>query len=1132
MDAAAQAAGVRAIICIDAINERNGMDVWPSRLAAFLQEIRRFPHLGVVLSCRSTYLRYIIPDSLSTDDLHRIKHAGFSGRASEAAKIYLDKRGIVRPGAPNLIPEFENPLFLKTCCDYLEKEGKRELPKGLIGVTQIFGFYVDAVTRVLNHRMKLDPHLDVVPRAIRSLATDIAHKGTGYIDKSAAVALFDAVHPSNNDLERSLLSQLESEGAIAIETVQSDDGTRTDEVRFTFERFSDHQIANALLDKHFDPTDGPKSFSAGTPLREVVFGHDAYRRSGIIEALSVQLPERAGIELFDQFPDIGEDWILHEPFQDSLLWRDQRRFTDRTYEILRSITSVDERTLILFSLATEPHNKFNADFLHEKLTAIPLPERDRFWTNIVNRTDDDDTSPIITLISWALSSGLEAIDDDRAELAGVGLAWLLTASNRAIRDRTTKALACLLAKRLTLAGHLIRKFAAVDDLYVTERLLAASYGAILQGIALNGALDLARAVFDTVFASGEPPLNALLRDHASGILQYLLWRGELPKELEIAKAIPPYHSGWPIEYVPDELIETYKQDYGKNKFGDRIVSSTVGDLGDFGRYQIDNFAHRWTQAPIGSTAPGTYSEVAMAWIDSFTKSATAEQIAAFEKMLDAAKSLKGSSFGYRDTAETLGLKECELGFRVTTTSDVWEEYRIKARGFVWHSLFAVDGRTDSVALFDAGWARRWICMRAHEFGWTPERFAEIERDQRGDDGRHEHRIERIGKKYQWLAMYELAARLSDNLAMKNDSWDSSEKTQPYNGAWQIGLRKTDPSLLVTKTHYDGWSEWPRTWWVPIAPVLHEIPRKERLVWRDSQHDIVNDTSLIDLREPKTGRTWLALDGFSHWYQRGIEKGESQLQRGTWFRLNCVVAQQRDRVTLLRCLRAQRLTASNDLPEIDLHGDRYLGEYPWHPSFADLGDWEQPDQWRKITIPIRATVASYTQEKGGYDYSIDTTIKVSMPAPWLMKAMELRLSNGRSLTFVSPDGRVQFFDPSVSEPGPRAALVDRDAFIKLLSRENLCAFWVIAGEKEVYAGERSDGGWGGRLAHSYVYELRGDKFVCHRKTDIERPNSEQLKAFLKRDSGIARADAKHPRRSEAAKTGKAVPSRSGKASRKR
>ncbi len=759
-----------------------------------------------------------------------------------------------------------------------------------------------------------------------------------------------------------------------------------------------------------------------------------------------------------------------------------------------------------------------------------MPERDRFWTDFVNRSGDD-TGPIVTLISWSLSNGLEAIDQDRAEQAGVALAWLLTASNREIRDKATKALACLLAKRLALAGQLIRKFAAVDDPYIVERLLAASYGALLQGIVLDGAAELARAVFDTIFAGGEPPPNALLRDHAAGILLYLSWRGELPKEIEIMKAMPPYRSAWPIEYVPDELIETYEQDYGERKFGDRIVSST-GDHGDFARYQIDALAHRWTQAPIESVKSPTYSEVAVAWMDTFVKSATAEQAAIFEKMLEAAKSLKGVFHGYQNTPETVIFRESERSFRATVTSELWEEYRVRARGFVQHSLFAKDRYTDSIALFDSGWARRWICKRAHEFGWTPERFAEIERFYGHGHSRHEHRIERIGKKYQWLAMYELAALLSDNLAMKNDSWGGLDDIQPYNGAWQVGLRRIDPSLLVTKTYYDGWGEWPRTWWVPTAPVLHEIPRKERLAWRDSPHDIVNDASLIDVRDPKTGRRWLALDGFSHWYQRGIEEGTSQPQRATWFRLKCVVTQRRNRTKLLKWLQNRHLTASHDLPEIELHGDQYLGEYPWHPSFADLGDWEEPDEWRQIPVPVRATVASYTQERGGYDYSIDETIKISMPAPWLMKAMELRLSNGQRLTFVSSDGQVRFFDPSVAEPGPHAALVDRDAFSELLNRENLCAFWVIGGEKDVYSGPHSNRGWGGRLTHTYVYELNGNEFICYKKTKTERPTPEQLRAYLEGDSGEAKMGAKPPNRSKSAKTTKAALSRPRKARQKR
>ncbi|HUB48642.1 MAG TPA: hypothetical protein VMB73_27000, partial [Acetobacteraceae bacterium] len=131
---------------------------------------------------------YVIPDSLGKEQLTRVEHEGFAADGGEAAKVYLDKRGIVRPGAPNLVPEFENPLFLKTCCDYLEKEGKRELPRGLRGVTSIFEFYNEAITRALNQRMKLDPRFEIIPRAISGFAQLLASAGWGYTEKSKVIS--------------------------------------------------------------------------------------------------------------------------------------------------------------------------------------------------------------------------------------------------------------------------------------------------------------------------------------------------------------------------------------------------------------------------------------------------------------------------------------------------------------------------------------------------------------------------------------------------------------------------------------------------------------------------------------------------------------------------------------------------------------------------------------------------------------------------------------------------------------------------------------------------------------------------------------------------------------------------------
>ena len=213
--------------------------------------------------------------------------------------MYLDKRGMVRPGAPNLVPEFENPLFLKTCCDSLAKEGETEFPKGLRGVTSIFEFYFRAVTGSLNRRMNLDVHQEIVPKAITGFAQLLVDAGKGYASKREAVTLFESIMPSGGSLEKSLLAQLESEGLLTVEPLRQEDGSLAEMVRFTFERFSDHAIATRLLDDHLNTHDVTGSFQADKPLHECVFGPGNYKRGGIIEAMAIQLPERTGVEILD-----------------------------------------------------------------------------------------------------------------------------------------------------------------------------------------------------------------------------------------------------------------------------------------------------------------------------------------------------------------------------------------------------------------------------------------------------------------------------------------------------------------------------------------------------------------------------------------------------------------------------------------------------------------------------------------------------------------------------------------------------------------------------------------------------------------------------------------------------------------
>lgn len=92
-------------------------------------------------------------------------------------------------------------------------------------------------------------------------------------------------------------------------------------------------------------------------------------------------------------------------------------------------------------------------------------------------------------------------------------------------------------------------------------------------------------------------------------------------------------------------------------------------------------------------------------------------------------------------------------------------------------------------------AQLWVTKRAHDYGWSTDLFGEFDSRIGSGRGRRHKQMERIGKKYQWLALYELLARMADNLI-----YDSgySDDVHEYYGPWQIGKRNIDPSLLILK----------------------------------------------------------------------------------------------------------------------------------------------------------------------------------------------------------------------------------------------------------------------------------------------------------------------------------------------
>jgi hypothetical protein len=1103
LDSAAEASGARALVIVDAINERNGIAVWSERLAAFLAVADRFSHVVLLVSCRTTFVPYIVRD-LDSTTLPRITHPGFAGRAAEAARRYLDQRGIVRMAAPRFAVEFENPLFLRTCCDMLDRRGTKEFPRGLDGVSSVFDFYFAAVVESLNQRMGLAPRLKRIEAALAALAESMVLTGTGYLLVDKANEILECIHNSNGRAEQSLFFQLESEGVLAVELVHDDNSTATEMVRFTFERISDHRIAQRLLDTHIGEGDPVLAFAPGAPLAPYVLGADSYQFAGITEALAVQLPERYGVELMDLIAKKSDRWDVLHAFQLSLLWRNQEFFTERTLDLLKEWADEIGGNIVLetlLAISCEPYNRFNADYLDQWLKPLAMPERDVQWSIRVAELAEEgevDEGAIVTLIEWISANGLEPIESARARLAALTLAWFTSLSHRRVRDLATKALAILLVDRRELAAALITHFADIDDPYILDRVLAAAYGAATRRSGDEGLVELARAAFEAVYERSPLPTHALVRDHARGILELAASRGVLPADISMDRVRPPYLQGIALEHISDETLGTYERDYGRHRFRDEICGSAVDD-GDFARYKIDSLASNFLLLPREEVGK-SLREVFDAWYAE-TVEPNPPRITAFARVMELAERAHSMPSGFsehltrgsrssgladaRDAAEAESEHAIEA-FKTLLDSNEIEAFSVRAEGFVRGRMWS-----ESAPSWHPNYAgarsRRWIAWRAHELGWTAGRFSDFDREMTSH-GRMEHCIERVGKKYQWIAYHELVGRLSD-IALVETNYQEPDL---YQGPWQVGAREMDPTILITRTKQRDSDREGSTWWSPRDSRWRQDPPESRLLWmQDHARDVPDPAQHIDVTDPGA-RRWLVLDtsvGRNQWV---MVNGERLIHRQTWHKVKSMLVSRSNAERLVEAL-SQSAMNRDHFPEMDMPSDGYLGEYPWHPMFSDIdGRWEID---RLGNIPIQATVADWYVERSGHDFSVEESFNLTIPAPAIVQGLNIRLAEGRSLAYAKADGDILFKDPSINEPGFSAALVDRNAMREFLDQTGQELVWIFSGGKSAHGGQHSGNAWGGELRYWGIYQLIDDSVQGTLTFARQDARAEQLAEFL-------------------------------------
>ncbi|MEQ8464203.1 AVAST type 2 anti-phage system protein Avs2 [Coleofasciculus sp. E1-EBD-02] len=1084
LDVAAQACGRRALILIDALNEGDGKRLWRDELSGILSVLQNYPRIGLAVSCRTSYERVIIPDGLTPDKLVKVKHRGFENHEYIATKTFFDHYGIERPNVPLLVPEFSNPLFLKIFCEGLFKRQLTRIPTGLKGITAIFNFFIDAVHETLWRRLDYDKKTNLVRQAVDKLAAYMAQTGESWVEREQAKRIVNEVLPATG-YQQTLFANLLSEGLLAEDMVYppSEQGSSEfqsiDTVKFPYEKFSDHIIVRYLLNTHLDRANPVASFNTNQLIGRLLAQEwEAWRNSGWIEALSVQLPEQTGCELVELSPQVKTWDVVQRAFLQSIIWRDPTKVTEATKdylnEIFREQDGAEAVYDLLLTVATVPEHPFNAKLLHCHLMSLEMPERDELWS-IYLSYQYEQRGAVDRLLEWAWEAEKTHISDEAIELCAIALAWFLTTSHRFVRDRATKALVAMLHPRPHVLVEVIEQFLDVNDVYILERLYAVAYGVAMLSNEAEGVGTLASKVYEWVFEAGTPPVHILLRDYARGVIEAAAHRGILPTHVDIERTRPPYQSAWPLEIPTEEELKSYgktSENMDDREWARSDLYDSVMGFGDFTRYVIgtNNGDFEWSSRR--SDEPTTKQKY-----EEFIESLTERQ----RKVLEQYKIVRSNiSFCKRlDAATQREHFDGEISNEELDSILASEEKKFlrtvgnnKRKIFHEFVLPHLEDPKGKEFQFDLSIAQRWILKRVFDLGWTVERFGNFDRRINYNDIRSANKPERVGKKYQWIAYHEFLAHVADNLEFVGDV-GLDDSPQSYEGPWQISseTRDIDPSLLLRRLPKRDRTNKTTSWWQLVQYTFNEADKQEQIAWIAQEDDCPDPRQLIEVTRPNDGTVWLTLEGHYRWIEQGpIEEDQyDSLRRDMWFQVRSYIVHREYASELLQWLNIQNFMG-RWMPESESMFDVFLGEFPWAASYKDKNetkDWVQPSRRRDDLPSVVVTTTEYLREDGTFDCSIDDTISALIPSAWLIRNMGLRWSGGR-FSFVDSTNEVVAFNPSAEEVGPYTVLISPEKLTRFLSENNFEIIWTVLGERQLIGGHHRE--WHGRLELSGVYQL--------------------------------------------------------------
>ncbi|MDQ5893603.1 MAG: hypothetical protein QG640_615, partial [Patescibacteria group bacterium] len=1073
----------RVCLIIDAVNEADQIK-WTQ-----LTQLHRIKGLSLIISLRNGY-DYLVKDR---SKYTIIEHSGFSEIEWEAIPLFFGHYKLKLPEIPIIDPEFKNPLFLTIFCKAYSKNGKT--PRGK-GATHVFEHYIATQSKKIIQELQIkDSNGVIVPDkylwnvVIKGVGVWMGKNGKNRILRPKLLEIIKQ-DPKLAPSASKLIQLMERDGLILKYPHYSKSYRRTGyNYQFTYHRFSDHLIVRSILTEN-----GIHGPDASTKAKTFLSENGFFKRivesynEGLVEALAIQIPERCGgDELAWLIPRRYRDhYTVKRAFIEGLKWRDvvtkgegdqlkyinEKQVTKYLNEYMLGEEEDEHRVInCMLDVSAIPSHPFNADRFHKFMCKFTLPKRDSWWQEfLVNGSSQG--GPVDRLHSWSLSDLTRQASPESTKLAAVALTWTLASTNRVIRDTSTRSVIALLShQQAILYGLMSEYFWNNNDPYITQRLFATIYGCLsINPNDKHNFKKIASFIYKNHFKNSSRRPDALQDDYAKAIIELYLRTYRNDIWVRHKRINPPYAYRFP-KRIPtvDGLKKKYRgedRDYysiwGSLMYGDAAIA-------DFGNYTLGHALRKFSNTPNGVKPKVTEKDKYNRFIESLTRRQ--------KKLFEAYNSLHHTKF-ISSILSTLEEEPKKSPHRLEITlqdedgaDDALVKFEkslgvFKKHKYALYKPFITGEKsfpTHRSHEFDLNIARRWIFTRVISLGWNPAQHSNFDKytARDGHNRMEEVRTERIGKKYQWIGLYEFAALLGSNYRLLEDTFSSNPKYTQYEGTYQIGIRDFDPTIdprWLAKMQRKGATS--NGWWVPSYTAW------DRPNWRHSTEDIPRPKELVETKKDKI--TYLNLQCWVTWKGQSNppEDKDSYNYPELWVHVNAYIVKKKDLQTVVEWCEEKEFW-NGLLPEPNQESNGvFLKEFDGSNAYmqAFYPYYERSDWMPKTTdrpFDLLTPIEAYTSSSFTGDGTIKNNFDVYMPNYYLRKNLQL-LPTEEIGSYKSSDERIKMFDPSADEePGRETLLVNKDEFLEEIEKQGLTIFWTVLGEKmyiqshdqEEYRGQR-------------------------------------------------------------------------------